>query len=44
MQPESLSRAFARLRTIGVETDRGDGVIIADLEALGRYCQGGEDN
>lgn len=44
MQPESLSRAFARLRAIGVETDRGDGVIIADLEALGRYCQGGEDN
>lgn len=44
MQPESLSRALARLRAIGVETDRGDGVIIADLEALGRYCQGGEDN
>lgn len=34
MEPATLSRAFAKLRDIGVESGRGDRVLIADLENL----------
>jgi CRP-like cAMP-binding protein len=34
MEPATLSRAFARLREMGVETGRGDRVEIADLALL----------
>lgn len=40
MQPESLSRAFAKLRPLGVSTGRDDAVRIADLPALIRFCEG----
>ncbi len=40
IEPESLSRALQRLRTIGV-TCQGDQVRIADLDSLRRYCRGG---
>ncbi len=36
--PESLSRALARLRRLGV-TSRGADVVIADVPALRRYCE-----
>lgn len=39
MQPESLSRAFARLRDQGVTTGRNEVVLIADLPALARFCR-----
>jgi CRP-like cAMP-binding protein len=34
MEPATLSRAFAKLRDLGVETGRGDRVDIADVDAL----------
>jgi len=34
MEPATLSRAFAKLRDFGVESGRGDRVMIADLESL----------
>jgi CRP-like cAMP-binding protein len=34
MEPATLSRAFAKLRDLGVETGRGDRVTIADVDAL----------
>lgn len=37
MQPESLSRAFAKLRPHGVNT-RGDDVLVDDVVALRRFC------
>ncbi|WP_299908450.1 cyclic nucleotide-binding domain-containing protein [uncultured Paracoccus sp.] len=39
MQPESLSRAFAKLRESGVESE-GNRVLIADLEALRAVAAG----
>ena len=36
MEPATLSRAFAKLREIGVESGRGDRVAIADLAELRR--------
>lgn len=39
MQPESLSRAFAKLRESGVETE-GNRAMIADLEALRAVAAG----
>lgn len=42
MQPESLSRAFARLRDVGVTTGRNEEVRIADLPALVTFCRGPE--
>lgn len=36
--PESLSRAIARLRSVGVES-RGRDLIITDIAALRRFCQ-----
>ncbi len=40
MKPESFSRALARLRDIGVRTERGH-VSISDTAALAEYCAGG---
>ena len=41
--PESLSRAMARLRPLGVAT-HGRDIVIADMDALRRFCeQGGLD-
>jgi CRP-like cAMP-binding protein len=37
MQPETLSRALAKLRPLGVET-RGSQVTIRDVKALHRHC------
>jgi CRP-like cAMP-binding protein len=37
MQPETLSRALAKLRSLGVET-KGRRVAIRDFEALRRHC------
>lgn len=37
MQPETLSRALAKLRPLGVET-KGSRVTIRDVEALHRHC------
>ncbi|MBI2241955.1 MAG: helix-turn-helix domain-containing protein [Magnetospirillum gryphiswaldense] len=34
MEPATLSRSFAKLREIGIESGRGDRVLIADLENL----------
>jgi CRP-like cAMP-binding protein len=39
MQPETLSRALAKLRPLGVET-RGSRVTIRDIDALRRHCMG----
>lgn len=39
MQPETLSRAFARLRAVGVRTS-GHEVTIADPAALRQFCGG----
>jgi CRP-like cAMP-binding protein len=36
MQPETLSRALARLRPLGIET-RGSRVTIRDIESLRRF-------
>ena len=41
MKPESLSRALAKLRDIGVVT-QGDTVHIADVERLREFCEGDE--
>lgn len=41
MQPETLSRAFARLRKLGVTT-RGSEVRIADPNAIRRYLSGSD--
>lgn len=40
MQPETFSRALAKLRGVGVETQGGT-VSVAELEELRRFCQGG---
>jgi CRP-like cAMP-binding protein len=37
MQPETLSRALAKLRRLGVES-KGRRVAIQDFEALRRHC------
>ncbi|SCA57650.1 putative transcriptional activator protein fnrA [Candidatus Terasakiella magnetica] len=37
MKPESLSRALAKLKAIGVESKKNQ-IMIADVEALGEYC------
>jgi CRP-like cAMP-binding protein len=37
MQPETLSRALAKLRPLGVET-KGSRVTIRDVDALRRHC------
>ncbi|NYZ13475.1 cyclic nucleotide-binding domain-containing protein [Azospirillum sp. RWY-5-1] len=42
MQPETLSRALARLRTAGVET-QGSQVTVADLDALRRIGEDGAE-
>ncbi len=39
MQPETFSRSLARLRRLGV-TNLGLRIIIADVEALRRFCDG----
>ncbi len=39
IQPESLSRIFAKLRKLGVKTERGR-VVISDVELLQRFCDG----
>ncbi len=41
MKPESLSRALAKLRKIGVET-KGSEVRISDVERLREFCDGDE--
>ncbi|WP_109121538.1 cyclic nucleotide-binding domain-containing protein [Azospirillum sp. TSO22-1] len=43
MQPESLSRAFAKLRPHGV-TARADDVLVDDLGALRRFCRADLDS
>jgi CRP-like cAMP-binding protein len=40
MKPESFSRALARLRDLGVRTERSH-VSISDAAALAEYCAGG---
>ncbi len=40
MKPESFSRALARLRDLGVRTERSH-VSISDTAALAEYCEGG---
>jgi len=42
MKPESLSRALAKLKTIGVDSDRNH-VRIENIEALKDYCGDDED-
>ncbi len=39
MEPATLSRAFAKLRDLGVETGRGDRVAIGDVAALRRLAE-----
>jgi CRP-like cAMP-binding protein len=39
MEPATLSRAFAKLRDLGVETSRGDKVEIADMGVLRRLAE-----
>lgn len=41
MKPESFSRALARLRTIGVRTER-DHIVVADIRALAEFLADGE--
>lgn len=41
MKPESLSRALAKLRDIGVTT-QGNTVHIADIDCLREFCEGEE--
>ncbi|HEY0835749.1 MAG TPA: Crp/Fnr family transcriptional regulator [Azospirillum sp.] len=45
MQPETFSRALAKLRPVGVETHGGT-ISVADLDALRRFCraEGDEDD
>ncbi|CAO3433127.1 Crp/Fnr family transcriptional regulator [Azospirillum doebereinerae] len=43
MKPESLSRAFAKLRAQGVQSGRLDDVDIEDMEALRRFWQSSND-
>ncbi|MCM8735595.1 Crp/Fnr family transcriptional regulator [Azospirillum sp. A1-3] len=43
MKPESLSRAFAKLRAQGVHSGRLDDVDIDDMEALRRFWQSSTD-
>lgn len=43
MEPESLSRVFARLREHGVDA-RGKGVAIADMSRLRRFCAAAGEN
>lgn len=38
MQPESLSRAFGKLRPYGVATGRNEAVRIDDLDVLAQFC------
>lgn len=38
MQPESLSRAFAKLRAHGVTVGRNDELLVRDVDALRRYA------
>jgi CRP-like cAMP-binding protein len=40
MKPESFSRALARLRELGVQTERSH-VSVSDVAALAAFCQGG---
>lgn len=42
MEPESLSRVFARLREHGVDA-KGKGVAIADMDRLRRFCRSAGD-
>jgi len=42
VRPETLSRAFAQLRGVGVVVD-GHNVAIADLVELGHYCHDGRE-
>lgn len=42
MQPESLSRAFAKLRQHGVVSGRTDDVVVEDIGALRRFCRSGD--
>lgn len=39
MEPATLSRAFAKLRDLGVETGRGDRVDIADVDVLRQLAE-----
>lgn len=39
MEPATLSRAFAKLREVGVETGRGDRVDIADVDCLRQMAE-----
>ena len=39
MEPATLSRAFAKLRDLGVETGRGDRVEVADMEVLRQLAE-----
>ncbi len=41
MQPESLSRAFAKLRPYGVAC-RSDDVVVTELGVLRRFCRSGD--
>ncbi|WP_299381554.1 cyclic nucleotide-binding domain-containing protein [uncultured Kiloniella sp.] len=38
MSPETLSRTFAKLKKIGVNTQPGNQVVITDIEMLADYC------
>lgn len=40
MKPESLSRAFAKLRAYGVHSSRGGTVVLKDAERLRAFCGG----
>ncbi|MGQ9370725.1 Crp/Fnr family transcriptional regulator [Azospirillum sp. ST 5-10] len=42
MQPETFSRALAKLRTIGVEAHGGT-ISVADLDELRRFCHADEE-
>ena len=42
IQPESLSRILAKLRKLGVKSERGR-VSISDVGALRRFCSGDDD-
>ncbi|MCW9034603.1 MAG: Crp/Fnr family transcriptional regulator [Alphaproteobacteria bacterium] len=42
MKPESLSRALAKLRTVGVSTS-GNVITIEDMAVLRSYCQEGDE-
>ncbi len=38
MSPETLSRTFAKLKKIGVNTQPGNKVVITNIEELADYC------